>query len=228
MDHAYISENAIAEQYVRRSLPDEEAARFEEHFLVCADCRMEVELAGRFRDGLRGNVTPLRRPFPFVAAAIAVAASVAIAWLAVDASRIRRELNQSRQEVATLQSRAPRDRAATIDIPRALSGIKVLSLGLARDASPQPPVLLKKDGAPAVILTLEVADAAEYPEYRATLTQPGQPARSIDGLKPSGPDSVALVAPSDWLASGDVQILLQAKTKTGSLARIGTFRLRVN
>ena len=45
MDHSYIDQNAIADRYVRRTLPDAERASFEAHLVDCQECADRVLLA---------------------------------------------------------------------------------------------------------------------------------------------------------------------------------------
>ncbi len=53
MDHSYIDENQVAELYLMGKLPPEEAARFEEHSMSCAECLDRLETAETLRLGLR-------------------------------------------------------------------------------------------------------------------------------------------------------------------------------
>src|SRR4051794_5604401 len=45
MNHAEIEEQQIVDRYVRGTLPAEEVARFEEHYLSCQDCLDKLDLA---------------------------------------------------------------------------------------------------------------------------------------------------------------------------------------
>jgi hypothetical protein len=51
--HAYIDEHQVAERYLLGTLPQPEAARFEEHSLACAECLDRLETAEKLRLGLR-------------------------------------------------------------------------------------------------------------------------------------------------------------------------------
>ena len=53
MDHDYIAEHSLIERYHQGSLPPEEEARFEAHFVGCPQCTEELELARGFRLGIR-------------------------------------------------------------------------------------------------------------------------------------------------------------------------------
>ncbi len=56
MDHAYITDNGLVERYHQGSLPPDEEARFEEHFVGCAECTGQLELARGFQRGLKTMV----------------------------------------------------------------------------------------------------------------------------------------------------------------------------
>lgn len=56
MDHAYIESQGLIERYHRGLLPPEEEAAFEEHFVTCADCMEQLELARGFQKGLKTAV----------------------------------------------------------------------------------------------------------------------------------------------------------------------------
>jgi len=56
MDHDYIAEHGLVERYHRGLLPPDEEARFEEHFVTCADCMEQLELARGFQKGLKAAV----------------------------------------------------------------------------------------------------------------------------------------------------------------------------
>src|SRR6185295_14428367 len=53
MDHTYIDEQHVVDRYVRGTLPAEEAARFEEHYLSCQDCLDQLDLAESMKRGFQ-------------------------------------------------------------------------------------------------------------------------------------------------------------------------------
>jgi hypothetical protein len=53
MDHADIDEQHVIDRYVRGTLPAEEAARFEEHYLHCQDCLDRLDLAESMKRGFQ-------------------------------------------------------------------------------------------------------------------------------------------------------------------------------
>jgi hypothetical protein len=53
MNHAEIEEQQIVDRYVRGTLPAEEVARFEEHYLSCQDCLDKLDLAEAMNRGFK-------------------------------------------------------------------------------------------------------------------------------------------------------------------------------
>jgi anti-sigma factor RsiW len=51
MDHAFIDRYAVADRYVKRTLPADERAAFEAHLVDCAECADRVLLAAMLRNG---------------------------------------------------------------------------------------------------------------------------------------------------------------------------------
>ncbi len=53
MDHTYVEAHEVADRYVLGRLGEEEAERFEEHYLSCPECLDRIELAEAMRRGFR-------------------------------------------------------------------------------------------------------------------------------------------------------------------------------
>ncbi|HSS50030.1 MAG TPA: zf-HC2 domain-containing protein, partial [Thermoanaerobaculia bacterium] len=53
MNHAEIEEQQIVDRYVRGTLPAEEVARFEEHYLSCQECLDQLDLAEAMNRGFK-------------------------------------------------------------------------------------------------------------------------------------------------------------------------------
>jgi hypothetical protein len=53
MDHTYIDDHQIAERYLMGRLSPEEREAFEEHTMVCAECRERLALTAGLRSGLQ-------------------------------------------------------------------------------------------------------------------------------------------------------------------------------
>ncbi|HYX24753.1 MAG TPA: zf-HC2 domain-containing protein [Thermoanaerobaculia bacterium] len=76
MNHADVEEQQIVDRYVRGTLPAEEAARFEEHYLSCPDCLDRLDLAESMKRGFQ------RAAGQDVARVTAARQLAVVAWLA--------------------------------------------------------------------------------------------------------------------------------------------------
>ncbi len=61
MDHREVEQDLVAERYLRGQLSDEQAARFEEHYLNCAQCLQRLELFERFDQAMKGIASELKQ-----------------------------------------------------------------------------------------------------------------------------------------------------------------------
>jgi hypothetical protein len=57
MDHTYIEEHQIADRYVQGTLPEDEAERFENHYLSCPACLDSLDLSESVQRGFRRAAT---------------------------------------------------------------------------------------------------------------------------------------------------------------------------
>lgn len=74
MDHSYVAEHGLIELYHQGLLDPDEEARFEEHFVACAECTEQLELARGLSRGVKAMVAE--------DATRAVVAGGILAWLA--------------------------------------------------------------------------------------------------------------------------------------------------
>jgi hypothetical protein len=128
MDHSYIVENQVAERYLLGKLPPEEASRFEEHSLACAECLDHLETAETLRLGLRhvaveraaevavgmGLLARLVRSryAPWVLSLLLLIAVVPSGLLYRRASRLDGELRRTREAQARESAKPPEEVAA--------------------------------------------------------------------------------------------------------------------
>jgi hypothetical protein len=80
MDHAYIEQNGLIDRYRQGLLEPDEEARFEEHFVGCAECTRELDVARSFARGAQA----MAAEDAAIAATMqhAVVAAGLFAWLA--------------------------------------------------------------------------------------------------------------------------------------------------
>ena len=79
MDHSRIEEHNLIDRYVRGTLPADERAEFEEHFVDCAACQEQIEAAKSLRLAVRESVTETRASSGWRWTAIAACACLGIA-----------------------------------------------------------------------------------------------------------------------------------------------------
>jgi Putative zinc-finger len=117
IDHLSIASGHVAERYVTGRLSPEDAARFEEHYLDCAECCTRVEDAERLQRGLRrlaeeaAERTPLAGS-PFRAQRLALAAAALVAVALLPAAFERGELRRLQQDLAATRGALAHPRSA--------------------------------------------------------------------------------------------------------------------
>lgn len=138
MDHAYIDEQQVAERYLMGRLSPEEAQRFEEHSLACAECLDRLEAAEELRLGLRdaaarqaaGAAVQLgllarlvrSRLAPWGLAALFLAALLPSGLLLREVGQRERELDEARAALAARP--APPPEPATPDAGAETAGLR--------------------------------------------------------------------------------------------------------
>src|SRR5260370_30891108 len=100
MEHSHIEEKSLIDRYVRGTMPLDERAAFEEHFLDCRQCLEELEVARSLRDALKQTavlspvaVAAPRRP-------LRLASATALALTALPPLFFYRPLDPPRQEMS--------------------------------------------------------------------------------------------------------------------------------
>ncbi|HEX4959446.1 MAG TPA: zf-HC2 domain-containing protein [Thermoanaerobaculia bacterium] len=133
MDHAHIEEQHVVDRYVRGTLPAEEAARFEEHYLSCQTCLDQLDLAEAMKRGFQRaagqdavKVAAVRqlalvawlfrlgrsRQAAVLVMTLLVAVLLPWGWAARKLSDRDRELAQERQERSAASGRTSAEREA--------------------------------------------------------------------------------------------------------------------
>lgn len=200
LDHDEIAERRLVDRYLMGRLDDDEARRFERHYLSCDTCLAELEtteeLVGGLRDvaaedaargavalGLLARLTRLGR-----AGRAAFVAAVLAAVLAPSAL-LYRELGDTRRELAA--TRAPQAAAA------------VLPLNPQRGEGDEPSRVIRLGDAPGwVVLALEL-DRPEHAAYRVVLRDAsGTELWRGDGLAPDLRDTLTVTVHGSTLAAG--------------------------
>lgn len=201
MDHDYIANNGLVERYHQGSLPPDEEARFEEHFVGCPECTEQLELARGFQRGLK---TMVAEDVVRAAAAQAVVQAGFFAWLArrgrpaqwgfaaallilaalgaLPILRFREESASLRQTVAALQERGNAQERNAGDLQKRLAESEAhrgeLEAKLAQAKPAEAPRALASSVANLTVALL------------TAVRGPGEPAATIDLAKTG--DLVAL------------------------------------
>jgi hypothetical protein len=206
MDHLRIEERNLIDRYVRGTMPAAECAEFEEHFVECAACQEQIELARSFRLAVRESVA-LRAGSGWRWAALACAASLAIAVAASTVFLLQRQ--SARSELASLQ-RAP----------------VVFGLSLSRDAATSQTITLPNE-ARWMVFIAEI-DATRYSRYRAAVVgSTGEEIWSQGSIQPNSPDSISVAVPSRKLRPGTYALAVSGVRADGSSIAVAHFSLRL-
>lgn len=216
LDHEALAE--CVEWYVAGKLSAEEEARFEEHYLGCADCRRAVEDAERLHRGLatlageqvlrqeiarRTLLATMvhglgRRGGVFLATALLVAILPGV-LLWQQAGRLDSQLDATRRELTTVRRDLEEERQPRINTP-------ILALAPTR-AGEQPLQRISLAAEPEwIVLAVELGDDAEE-AYRASLTAAdGTVVWESTGLVPSYRGTLTVSLHSSVLAPDDYRL----------------------
>jgi anti-sigma factor RsiW len=217
MEHSHIEEKSLIDRYVRGTMPLDERAAFEEHFLDCRQCLEELEVARSLRDALKQTavlspvaVAAPRRP-------LILAWATALALAALPALFFYRQLDHTRMELAQLRSAEP-------------STPVLYSLSQTRGAGAEPAVtvaLPRVDAPRWIVLSVEL-DVSQFKAFRATLRdRDGQVVWQQNDLHPTSPDGIAVSFWSNRVNPGDYTLTLEGLTAQGRYATLPSFAIRV-
>jgi hypothetical protein len=211
MDHSRIEEHNLIDRYVRGTLPADESVEFEEHFVDCAACQEQIEVAKSLRLAVRESAAETRADSGWRWTAIAACACLGIALAASSMFLFQRQ--SAKSELASLRS--------NLDRPPAVFG-----LSLSRDAS--EPRSITIPGEPRWMVFLAEIDATRYSRYRAAVV--GSRAEEIwrkDGIEANSPDSISVAIPSGALRPGTFTLVVSGAQPDGSFITVASFPLRL-
>lgn len=221
MEHSKVEEQQIAERYVMGRLPEEEAARFEEHYLTCDECLDRLQLAERFHHALRSAAaedTTRVTAMGFFASLARLAAWQRSLLVAVLLFAILIPTSQWIRLAGEHQ---------TLSGPQEISTL--LPLSPVRSASPQeePAVQLTLTADNTrVVFALDATVAAETGPLHIILLDPeGAVLWRSSATKPNATGQVLISLPSGDLVSGDHELHLE---DVHSGKRVGSpYRVRI-
>jgi hypothetical protein len=211
MDHSRMEEHNLIDRYVRGTLPADQRAEFEEHFVDCAACQEQIEVAKSLRLAVRESVVETRASSGWRWTAIAACACFGIALAASSIFLFERQ--STRSELASLQS--------SLERPPVVFG-----LSLSRDASEPRAVTIPAE--PRWVVFLAEIDATRYSRYRAALVgSQGEETWSKDGIEANSPDSISVSIPSAALHPGTYTLVVSGTQTNGPSVTIARFPLRL-
>ena len=225
MQHSQIEEQNLIDRYVRGTMPAAERAEFEEHFVDCAECQEQIEVAKSLRQAVRESIAesaggwiagePVherRRP------------ASGWRWVAIAAcAGLLMALGTS--TVLLLQRERARRELASARLSSELAPV-VFGLRLSRDATAPRDITLPGDS--RWMIFLAEIDATRYSRYRASVTgSRGEEIWSQDGIRPNSPDSISVAIPSGALHPGTYTLAVSGAQPDGSLIPVARFPLRL-
>ncbi|MFL6197209.1 MAG: zf-HC2 domain-containing protein [Thermoanaerobaculia bacterium] len=254
MDHAYIEENGLVERYHRGLLDPEEEARFEEHFVDCARCTEQLELARGFQKGLKVMVAEdaaraaviqaglfawlARRArlaqWGLALAALLLAAGLPSLWLLAQGREQRQAaaagLEAERRNAAGLERRLSESERRRSEERRELEG---------RIATSRPPEAPRGLAGPLVNTPVFLLTAVRGDEGKPATVDPGRAGDALALAVDVGPDAgFEAYRATITKASGGTAVFQRAGLKPNALEALmitfpasffapGEYRLRV-
>ncbi len=222
MEHTYIEEKSLIDRYVRGTLGPDDRVPFEEHFLDCAECLDQLEIARSLRDAIRISAADAVEPsrgwlfglFDWRwATALATACFVGAL---VPAVLFRQELQATRAEL--------RDSKRTFEIAQ-LAPPAVYVLSQSRGANESIRTIEIPSSPQWIVFSVEV-DASQFRDAGATLTDSaGKPVWRTEKLQAPSPDAIAVSIRSTSLKAGDYTLAFLQTALDGRTATLARFPL---
>jgi anti-sigma factor RsiW len=232
MDHVYIDEKSLIDRYVRGTLPVEERDAFEAHFLDCAECLSELEMARSLREGIRIAASDQAvRPAPAPNAGrklmawrwtTAIAAACFVLALAPAILFYRQLQRSENREMAFARTAQDAERAFE-NAQRMPPSVYALSQSRGSDVARTVEIPANPEW---IVFTLEM-DATQFPAYSAELQDAGgKLIWRVDKIRLSSPDAIGISIPSTLLAPGEYTLTLLRPNPGAADVRVTSFSLR--
>jgi hypothetical protein len=226
MDHRYIRDHQIVDQYLRNQLPEVEAASFEEHYFDCPECLDELEVAKSFGEGIHDGARPPRPAgnvrnrwlMAFALSAAALIIVFAAAYL-VDQSRTRAET------ALAAAGAAGRDPVAAAQ--QAQTPVVVYRMSMERSAASSARVIQLPQAPSVLAFALEFAGPL-VPGYHAELRGAAGLVWESSQVRPDPNGALTIRVHSTMLAAGDYSIRIDGITREGSRLPVAEFPFRAD
>jgi len=220
MQHSQIEEQNLIDRYVRGTMPAAERAEVEAHFVDCAECQEQLDIAKSLRQAIRessagwGNEQARQRERQ----------ASRWRWVAIAAcAGLLMALGTS--AVLLLQRERARSELAGARLGPELAPV-VFGLSLSRNAAEPRDITLPGDS--RWMIFLAEIDATRYLRYRASVI--GSQGKEIwrqDGLQPNSPDSISVAIPSSALQPGTYALAVSGVQPDGSSIPVARFLFRL-
>lgn len=227
MDHAYIDEQGLVEDYVKHRLaPDVEHA-FEIHLLNCERCIADVEVAGLLAGSLQaaGNdeTTADRSLTGLPSARPGARLLIDRPWLAAAALAI---VALGPAAMVYWTAGAPQGVSPS---PLIRDDVRLLSLSPVRSADATPSYRIQLGDTPFPVVFLLEVEPTDCEAYAASLTDPdGTAVWQGDGLELNAWDAVPLAVDSSLLSPGDYRFEVRSGSACAAPAvTLASYGLRV-
>lgn len=248
MDHTTIDEQQIPERYLMDGLTGEERTLFEEHLLYCRQCAQRLELAKRFRRGMKNAAaeTALEdlaqngnrkiggswphsslAKFGLVAAALIVAVLIPTTLLRNQIRDLQHGLRQERM------LRQNTERALT-ELKQPQTGTAVYFLSGQRDAggAEAPTLQFPRATDTGFIVLCPELSSVNHERYEARLYDQTRMLWRAAGLQINQMETLVLQFPASFLLPGDFRLEVRAArgsdpSRVEATTEAEVFRFRV-
>lgn len=223
MNHAHIEEHGFIECYHRGDLAAEEEARFEEHFMGCAECQERLVFARGLRQGMRAMAAEDTGRQAVVVGGI-------FAWLARRGRGAQAGLALSVLLVALLPMAwllvGQRQLASDAD---GVVSPSVLLLSAHRDAPGEPAAVIDLAvTTPSVVLAVDAGGDSRFESFRVSVDDAtGTTVLRREGLRPNALEVLMLSFPADFFTPGDYRLRVEGVTGDGASVELGGYPFRV-
>lgn len=242
MEHSYIDEHGLIDRYVRGTMPLEERAAFEEHFLDCGQCLDQLDIARSMRAAIRisaadlaGSPAPARKAsfadwlqglFGWRWGAAVLTASLLIVFS--PAIILYQLLVSTRNELAQNQIafvKELQDARKYFENAQQAPPL-VYPLEQTRGSS-APARTINIPATPQWIVFSVSMDVSQFQTYRASLTDiSGKVIWHNDKIQAASADALGISVPSTVFMNELYTLTLEGATPAGSFNTLSRFDLR--
>ena len=222
MDHTYIEQHGLIEQYLKGNLAEEEEVLFEEHFHGCFECQEQLTFARSFSKGFHAMAAE-------DAARQAVVIGGIFTWLARRGRAVQAGLAAAVLMIALLPTMWLLIGPGNLASDGGVVSPSVLLLSAYRDRSGEPVAVIDAaTSAPPVVLAVDVGSGSRFDSFRATIADAtGINVLRRDGLRLNALEVLMISFPADFFPPGDYRLNVTGVTDDGPTVELGAYSFRV-